>query len=51
MAERSANFPAWAKPKAERRQMINGILQVNCNFVSASAPRRNKAGNARRPKC
>lgn len=27
------NFPAWAKPKAERRQMINGILQVNCNFV------------------
>jgi hypothetical protein len=27
------NFPAWAKPKAERRQMINGILQVNANFI------------------
>lgn len=27
------NFPAWAKPKAQRRQMINGILQVNANFV------------------
>lgn len=27
------NFPAWAKPKAERRAMINGILQIAANFV------------------
>lgn len=24
---------AWAEPKAKRRQLINGILQLNCNFV------------------
>lgn len=27
------NFRAWAKPKAERRRMINTILQLPCNFV------------------
>jgi ABC-type dipeptide/oligopeptide/nickel transport system ATPase subunit len=27
------NFPAWAKPKAERRRMINSILQQPCNFI------------------
>ena len=27
------NFPAWAKPKAERRAMINGILQIPANFI------------------
>ena len=40
------NFPAWAKPKAERRQMINGILQVNCNFVFCfRAKEKTKPGN------
>ena len=24
---------AWAKPKADRRRMINSILQVPCNFI------------------
>lgn len=24
---------AWAKPKAERRRLINSILQINCNFI------------------
>lgn len=24
---------AWAKPKANRRALINGILQLNCNFI------------------
>jgi hypothetical protein len=24
---------AWAEPKAKRRQLINGILQLNCNFI------------------
>jgi ABC-type dipeptide/oligopeptide/nickel transport system ATPase subunit len=27
------NFPAWAKPKAERRRMINSLLQQPCNFI------------------
>jgi energy-coupling factor transporter ATP-binding protein EcfA2 len=27
------NFLAWAKPKAERRRMINTILQLPCNFI------------------
>lgn len=27
------NFAAWAKPKAERRLMINGILQIPANFI------------------
>jgi hypothetical protein len=24
---------AWSEPKAKRRQLINGILQLNCNFI------------------
>src|SRR5581483_249309 len=24
---------AWQKPKANRRKLINGILQLNCNFI------------------
>lgn len=33
-AKRNAmNLIAWAKPKAARRQMINGLLQLNCSFV------------------
>lgn len=24
---------AWAEPKAKRRELINGILQLNCNFI------------------
>lgn len=27
------NFLAWAKPKASRRKLINGLLQMHCNFV------------------
>jgi len=27
------NFLAWAKPKADRRRMINTILQIPCNFI------------------
>lgn len=27
------NLIAWAKPKAARRQLISGLLQLNCNFV------------------
>lgn len=27
------SFRAWSKPKAERRRMINSILQVNANFI------------------
>lgn len=27
------NFPSWAVPKAQRRQMINFVLQQECNFV------------------
>lgn len=29
----SDNFTAWIKPANERRQMINGMLQLNANFV------------------
>lgn len=29
----SDSFRAWAKPKAERRRMINTILQLPCNFI------------------
>jgi ABC-type dipeptide/oligopeptide/nickel transport system ATPase subunit len=29
----SKSMLAWARPKADRRRMINGILQVQCNFV------------------
>lgn len=28
-----ANLLAWAKPKAARRLLINGLLQMNCNFI------------------
>ena len=28
------NFIAWAKPKASRRRLINGLLQINANFGS-----------------
>jgi AAA domain len=24
---------AWSEPKGKRRQLINGILQLNCNFI------------------
>jgi hypothetical protein len=27
------NFLAWAKPKGERRRLINSILQLNANFI------------------
>lgn len=27
------NLIAWAKPKAARRQLISGLLQLNCNFI------------------
>ena len=29
----SKSMLAWAKPKADRRRMINGILQIGCNFI------------------
>lgn len=29
----SMNLIAWAKPKAARRHLISGLLQLNCNFV------------------
>lgn len=31
--EMSASIPAWAKPKAERRRLINTILQFPANFI------------------
>lgn len=31
-AERMKMF-AWAKPKSERRRLINTLLQMNCNFI------------------
>ena len=27
------NMIAWAKPKGLRRKLINGLLQMNCNFI------------------
>lgn len=27
------NFPAWAKPKAARRRLINALTQFQCNFI------------------
>lgn len=27
------NLIAWAEPKAKRRQLINSLLQMNCNFI------------------
>lgn len=41
---------AWAEPKAKRRQLINGILQLNCNFIfcfrakNVSKPVKNSQG-------
>lgn len=32
-SETVANIPAWAKPKAARRSMINAILQMPINFI------------------
>ncbi len=29
----SRSMIAWAKPKKERRELINGILQMPCNFI------------------
>jgi len=29
----SANIPAWNKPKAARRKLINAIIQSNANFI------------------
>jgi hypothetical protein len=29
----SKSMLAWARPKADRRRMINGILQMQCNFI------------------
>jgi ABC-type dipeptide/oligopeptide/nickel transport system ATPase subunit len=29
----AVKFLAWQKPKADRRRLINGILQLNANFV------------------
>lgn len=29
----SVQMTAWAKPKGERRRMINSILQIPCNFI------------------
>lgn len=31
--ESSVTFPAWAKPKAARRALLNYILQVNVNLI------------------
>lgn len=31
--EEKANIPAWGKPKAARRKLINFLTQANCNFI------------------
>jgi hypothetical protein len=31
--EEKANVPAWGKPKAARRELINYYMQVKCNFI------------------
>lgn len=28
-----ANIPAWNKPKAERRRLINSLIQLGCNLI------------------
>lgn len=33
VSENSAQMSAWAKPKADRRRMINSVLQFDCNFI------------------
>lgn len=43
---------AWAEPKAKRRALINGILQLNCNFIfcfrakNSSKPGKDKEGKS-----
>lgn len=32
-SEQTAQMSAWGKPKAERRRMINSVLQLPCNFI------------------
>lgn len=32
--EDKANIPAWSKPKAARRRLINEITQANCNVIA-----------------
>lgn len=32
--EEKANIPAWNKPKAARRKLINCITQANCNVIA-----------------
>ena len=32
-SEHAAQMSAWAKPKAERRRMINTLTQLPCNFI------------------
>jgi len=32
-SEFAAAIPAWAKPSAQRRALINAILQLNCAFI------------------
>lgn len=32
--EDKANIPAWGKPKAARRRLINEITQANCNVIA-----------------
>jgi ABC-type oligopeptide transport system ATPase subunit len=29
----AAQMPAWAKPKAARRRLINTFMQIQCNFI------------------
>jgi hypothetical protein len=29
----SMNFPAWAKPKADRTRLLSRMLQIDCNFI------------------
>lgn len=31
--DKKNNFTAWIKPARERRQLINGLLQLNANFI------------------
>lgn len=33
VSEAKAQMSAWAKPKADRRRLINTILQLPCNFI------------------
>jgi len=34
VSEEKANIPAWAKPKAARRQLINVLTQANANIIA-----------------